>query len=207
MNPSDHTVLGCIDITGPADKVGSEAMVLAISITQSIGSDLFVMQLGNREKLRLAYRDLQMKWPNDASLVVDEHGFIIDLNSHANNLLNSSSWILNQAIQLSFPTLTADIKVCINEGIEKTDEVELENTVMGNARFLLKPIKLNGGPLGCFIMVLSGRNVNYNISSLRSIEDGLIRKTLVQTGGNISKAAGILNIDRATIYRRRKNWR
>lgn len=205
-NPSDRSVLGCIDITGPADKVCVEAMALAISITQSIESDLSVIQLGNREKLRLAYRDLQMKWPNDASLVVDEHGYIIDINSHANALLNNSSCILNQPINLFFPILTADIKECIDDGIEKACEIELEKSLMGHARFLLKPIKLNGERLGCFIMIIGGSHIYNNLSSLRSNEDELIRKTLIQTGGNISKAARILNIDRATIYRRRKNW-
>ncbi len=205
-NPSNRSVLGCIDITGPANKVCSEAMALAISITQSIESDLSLIQLRNREALWTTYRDLQMKWPNDASFVVDEHGYIIDINSHANALLNTSSSIINQPINISFPSLTASIKECIDDGIEKECEIEQERSLMSNAHFLLKPIKINGERLGCFIINTSGRHIYNDLTSLRSNEDELIRKTLIQTGGNISKAARILNIDRATIYRRRKNW-
>lgn len=39
---------------------------------------------------------------------------------------------------------------------------------------------------------------------LRTVNDELIRTTLVRTGGNVSKAARILGIDRSTIYRRSK---
>lgn len=41
---------------------------------------------------------------------------------------------------------------------------------------------------------------------IRSINDELIKQTLVKTGNNISKAARILGIDRTTIYRRRRSW-
>ena len=181
-------------------------MALAISITQSIESDLSVIQLKKREHLRIAYRELQMNWPNDASLVVDEHGYIIDLNSHVINLLNTSSSILNQSINIFFPSLTVIINECINDGIEKECEIELEKSLAGDARILVKPITVLGERLGCYIMVISGTQVFNNHTSLRSNEDELIRKTLFETGGNISKAARILNIDRATIYRRRKNW-
>ncbi len=42
--------------------------------------------------------------------------------------------------------------------------------------------------------------------NLRSINDELIKRTLKQTGNNVSKAARILGIDRTTIYRRRRHW-
>jgi len=78
--------------------------------------------------------------------------------------------------------------------------------LMNSAYFRFTPIIESGERLGCFIMILGGAEIHHDLTSLRSNEDELIRKTLVQTSGNISKAARILNIDRATIYRRRKNW-
>ncbi|MCG8378764.1 MAG: sigma-54-dependent Fis family transcriptional regulator [Proteobacteria bacterium] len=51
--------------------------------------------------------------------------------------------------------------------------------------------------------------INRSIDSgdnLRSISDELIKRTLKQTGNNVSKAARILGIDRSTIYRRRRCW-
>lgn len=43
-------------------------------------------------------------------------------------------------------------------------------------------------------------------NDMRSINDELIKQTLIKTDNNISKAARILGIDRTTIYRRRRNW-
>ena len=47
---------------------------------------------------------------------------------------------------------------------------------------------------------------NIDAQSLRAINDELIKATLIETNGNISKAAKVLGIDRTTIYRRKKNW-
>lgn len=198
-NPHDKSILGCVDITGPADKVCIEAMALALSITQSIESELSVIQLRNREKLRLAYCDLRIRWPNEASLMVDENGYIVDINTQANILLGTSSSILNQSIEHMFPSLTVAIEECLNNNIEK--EIEINET-----QLRLQPTKVGGESLGCFIMIVGNSNIVNNFTSLRSKEDDLIRNTLLKTNNNISKAAKILKIDRTTIYRRRKNW-
>jgi transcriptional regulator of acetoin/glycerol metabolism len=71
---------------------------------------------------------------------------------------------------------------------------------------ILKPIKTKKGALGCFIIIINKTSISISAHNLRSNEDELIKKTLQQTNGNISKAAKILDINRATIYRRRKNW-
>jgi transcriptional regulator of acetoin/glycerol metabolism len=205
-NPHNNSILGCIDITGPADKVCIEAMALAMSITQTIESELCVIQLRNREKLRLAYCDIQINWPNEASFVVDEHGFIIDINSHANILFNTPSSLINLPVIKTFPNLIPLIEECFTDNTEKEFEIDLEKTLIGTTRLLLKPIMIEGKKLGCFIMVIGGNNIINNFTSLRSQEDDLIKNTLIKTNNNISKAAKILNIDRTTIYRRRKIW-
>ena len=206
-NPGNHSVLGCIDITGPADKVCVEAMALAISITQSIEADLSVMQLKNREALRAAYCEVRIKWPNDASLVLDENGYIVDINSYAYDLLNIySPDLLKIPFTLSLPELWLDIQPCLRDGLERECEVSLQNIFMNSIPCVIKPVSMGGKQLGCSIVFTNGKCANNTPASLRYNEDDLIRKTLIQTGGNISKAARILNIDRATIYRRRKQW-
>jgi sigma-54 dependent transcriptional regulator, acetoin dehydrogenase operon transcriptional activator AcoR len=205
-NPTDNTVIGCVDITGPANKVCIEAMALAMSITQSIESELSVIELKNREKLRYAYCDLQLNWPNNASLVVDERGNIVDINSHANGLLSPYSSLINQSINNSFPNLMPHIEECLIHRAEKEVDIALQKTAGEIVRLLLRPIMIEGKPLGCVIMVIEGDNVINSFTSLRSKEDDLIRNTLLNTNNNVSKAAKILNIDRTTIYRRRKNW-
>lgn len=206
-NPSNHSTLGCINITGPANKVCIEAMALAISITQSIEADLLLMQLKNRELLRDAYSEIRMKWPNDASLVFDENGYIVDINSYACDLLNiSSSTQAKFPISHSHPELWLNLQFCMNNSLEKECEVNLQNRLMDSIGCLIKPVAINGKNLGGAIIFTSGRHTHNVPESLRSNEDELIRKTLLKTAGNISQAARILNIDRATIYRRRKNW-
>ncbi|RKZ70296.1 MAG: hypothetical protein DRQ48_06550 [Gammaproteobacteria bacterium] len=206
-NPSNHSILGCIDITGPADKVCVEAMALAISITQSIEADLSAMQLKNREILRSAYSEVRMKWPNDASLVLDDNGYLVDINSYAYDLLHiSSPDLLNIPFTLSLPELWLDVQSCLRDGLERECEMSLQNIVMDSIPYLVKPVSMNGKQLGCAIVFTSGRCANNIPVSLRDNEDELIKKTLIQTDGNITRAAEILNIDRATIYRRRKHW-
>ncbi len=203
-NPGDNSILGCIDITGPAEKVSVEAMALSISITHSIESDLSVIQLKNREELRLVYHDMQMKWPNDASLVVDEYGCIIDMNSQASSIANTSSSILNNPVNVLSPQLANAISYCLENDIEKEFVLEEEQSSIDQARLLLKAFKTKKGIAGCFVIILNSNQIDKPSSKLRTNEDELIRKTLEQTNGNISKAARILDIDRATIYRRRK---
>lgn len=206
-NPSSHSTLGCIDITGPADKVCVEAMALAISITQSIEDNLYAMQLRNREKLRDAYSETRIKYRNDASIVFDENGYIVDINSYASDLLNITTLALSKIpLSSSHPDLWINIQSCMNDGLERECEVNLHNTFMNSIHCLIKPVGISGKILGCVVVFTSGRRVDNAPESLRANEDDLIRKTLFQTGGNISKAARILNIDRATIYRRRKLW-
>ncbi len=205
-NPSNRSVLGCIDITGPADKVCIEAMALAISITQSIESDLSVTQLKRREKLRQGYRNFQVKWPNNASLAIDEFGYVIDINAQAYSFLNNSGHMLNQPVDSFFPELSATIQECLNDGLEKECEMEIKQVFSDHVRLLVKPFKIKRQTMGCFIMILDKNSHHHASTSLQSNEDEIIRRALKQTEGNISKAARILNIDRTTIYRRRKNW-
>ena len=77
---------------------------------------------------------------------------------------------------------------------------------MDSIPYLIKPVGKDGKQVGCAIVFTNGKCANNTPESLRYNEGDLIRKTLIQTGGNISKAARILNIDRTTIYRRRKHW-
>jgi len=206
-NPSNHSVLGCIDITGPANKICVEAMALAISITQSIEADLSAMQLKNRETLRAAYSEVRMKWPNDASLELDENGYIVDINSYAYDLLNiSSPDLLKIPFTLSLPELWLEVQPCLRDGLERECRINLQNIFIDSIAYLVKPVAINGKQLGCTIVFTSGKRASNTPASLRYNKDDLIRKTLIQTGGNISKAARILNIDRTTIYRRRKHW-
>ena len=205
-NPSTRSVVGCIDITGPADKVCEEAMALAISLTHSIESELSVTQLKSRERLRLAYRDFQVTWPSNPSFAIDEFGLIIDTNSHIYNLIDNPERMINHPIHSFFPELSKAVYECLQDGTEKECELEMQQILSEQTRIHIEPVKKNKEIIGCFVMFIDKKHGGRPSSSLQSNEDVLIRKALLQTGGNISKAAKLLNINRTTIYRRRKNW-
>jgi len=206
-NPASRDALGCIDITGPSNKTCVEAMALAISIAQSIEANLSITQLKKREYLRHAYHETSMRWPNDPSLVLDEYGNVIELSSSAGQMLDmSTSDFLQTTFDKKFPDLWIDIKSTLRDGYDRDSTVRLRNSLMKSAHCTIKSVEIRGERLGCVIIFRNGKCANNTASSLRCNEEGLIRKTLIQTGGNISKAARILNIDRATIYRRRKQW-
>lgn len=205
-NPSTRSVVGCIDITGPADKVCVEAMALAISITHSIESDLSVTQLQSRERLRLAYRDFQVTWPSTPSFAIDEFGFIIDTNSHIYNLTDNPERMINHPIHAFFPEISKSVYECLEDGKEKASEEKIQQILSEQTRVHIEPVRNDREIIGCFVMFIDKNHNSKPCSSLQSNEDELIRKALLQTGGNISKAAKLLNINRTTIYRRRKNW-
>ena len=205
-NPSTGSIVGCIDITGPANKVCAEAMALAISITQSIESDLSVTQLKSRERLRLAYRDFQVTWPSNPSFAIDEFGLIIESNSHVYNLTDRPERMINHPIHSFFPEISKSVNECFVDGTEKECELQTQQILSEQTRVHIEPVKKDKEIIGCFVMFIDKNHSRKPSSSLQSNEDELIRKALLQTGGNISKAAKMLNINRTTIYRRRKNW-
>ncbi|MEE8320560.1 MAG: sigma-54-dependent Fis family transcriptional regulator [Gammaproteobacteria bacterium] len=161
QNPGDQSILGCIDITGPAENIQAEAMALAVSIAHSVESSLSIIQLQRREILRNSYIDMQMRWPNDALLVIDEIGYIVDVNSHASDLLNLSA-PLRQNIPFSqlFPDLWISVKACLRDGTEKGCEIRLQNSTMNFALCNIKPVKHKGERLGCTINFPSGKQTN-----------------------------------------------
>lgn len=139
--------------------------------------------------------------------MLDENGYIVDINSYACELLNiSSPALLNIPFTLSLPELWLDAQSCLRDGRERECEMSLQNKFVDSIPYLIKPVGREGKQLGCAIVFTSGKCASNISTSLRYNEDDLIRKTLIQTGGNISKAARILNINRTTIYRRHKHW-
>ena len=201
--------MGCVDITGPASSVTVEAMALAISIAQTIETNLSLIQLKKRDTLRSTFNNLKIKYSNDALLVIDDCGYIIDINSRACSLLDLSSPILLKIpVHMIFPDLWNIIVSQKNSEFEYQYELELKNNHIDKVNCRLVPVTLDHSNAGTIIHITSGKIISTfnNKKSLRSYEDELIKLTLDKAGGNISKAAKILNIDRSTIYRKMKRW-
>ena len=113
-------------------------------------------------------------------------------------------------------------KECINSDREKISlSAEVKN-LMKNYHWPGNIRELNN-ICTRWVLTVSGNTVTYDdvpqrmnktevkscaivADDIRSINDELIKQTLVKTGNNISKAARILGIDRTTIYRRRRHW-
>ncbi len=160
-NPVNRSMLGCVDITGPADQLCAEAMALAISITLSIEANLSITQLKKREYLRQAYRDILMRYPNDASLMLDENGYVVDVSSSAGKLLNTApTELLQTAFDKTFPDLWIDVKLSLRDGLERESEVRLKSALISSAPCYIKPVEVRGERLGCAVIFNRGNTIN-----------------------------------------------
>lgn len=166
-NPGDHSILGCVDITGPVEKAQSETMALAVSMTHSVEFNLSIVLLRRREILRSAFNNEQRQYPNDALIVLDETGLVIEANTYARNLLKlSSSIVIPDVLNQLYPDLSKNVNECLLHNIEKDCEISLNNSNIDIARCVIKPVNVRGERLGVFVIILGGRKVNKNSSSL-----------------------------------------
>ena len=160
-NPSDHSIIGCIDITGPVGKAQAEAMALSVSIAHSIEFYLSTVLLRRRESLRGTYATLEKRFPNDALLVLDETGNIIVANNASLKLLElSTPSLMNDAFKQLYPELSMKVSECLQTGKESECRVNLYNSITGSARCAIKPIGDKDDRLGIAILFPSGKTVN-----------------------------------------------
>jgi sigma-54 dependent transcriptional regulator, acetoin dehydrogenase operon transcriptional activator AcoR len=80
-DPASGSVVGGVDITGPARKADPMTFVLTVSIARSIERLLVVFELERRHALLATFRGLERKWPADGLLAVDGRGRVVEMNS------------------------------------------------------------------------------------------------------------------------------
>jgi sigma-54 dependent transcriptional regulator, acetoin dehydrogenase operon transcriptional activator AcoR len=82
-DPGTGSILGGVDITGPARKADPMTFVLTVSIARSIERLLVVFELERRHAVLATFRGLERRWPADGLLAVDERGTVLEMNSAA----------------------------------------------------------------------------------------------------------------------------
>jgi len=87
-SPGHNSIIGAVDITGPAHHVKSESLALTISIAKSIEQVLMIKHLKMREQRQALLESLEQKWPHDGLLLLHSDGDFLDLNQRASKLLN-----------------------------------------------------------------------------------------------------------------------
>ncbi len=226
-------VVGIIDITAPVEKAIQETMLLTISVAQSVQYGLNVIDMYRREHLRMLSKDIINRWCDSAVLLIDQGGYVIDYNNKIARFFRSETgpvmgrpllelipgvWdAVHTRIQTnSYSEINVDI---VGEfGVNRPIQINIEPVSHGhecigavlvfNSNSHSRPGLQIGKPSDKIrfpdISQWNDQRILSSNENLKSINDDLIRKVLAQTGGNISRAAKILGINRTTIYRRLK---
>jgi sigma-54 dependent transcriptional regulator, acetoin dehydrogenase operon transcriptional activator AcoR len=128
--------VGMVDITGPVENVSQEVMALVCSIAQSVRTSLSVVQYRRREQLRAIARERSSRWLDEAVIVVDMDGYIVDANTRANrDLERDCTDLFDKPVSNFLP------------GVWQTIEQNLE---AGNEGDLSVNMRTSGGSLRSF---------------------------------------------------------
>ncbi|HTT08939.1 MAG TPA: helix-turn-helix domain-containing protein [Gammaproteobacteria bacterium] len=218
-DPAGGTVLGAVDITGPARHAHIETMALTVAIAQAVEHKLQQGSWRDREILRTRYRALERRWPADGLLLLDRNGGVLEMNQQAARQMGwEAAAIMNRALDLLNPQLW-DIVRSLCHG-RQGDDLEvacfLENG-SGALRLHVEPAYHDRRLLGYVLVFMEKMFARHKPSTpdesapparrplrLRELEDEIIRQALAAADGSITLAAKRLGVNRSTIYRRIK---
>ena len=101
-HPSDHEVLGVVDISGPAEKFIPQSLALAVSISHHIEDNLARAVAHDREWLLQSSIQKLSRWSSEEVIVVDRRGAILHASDNAIRALTMarSDLVADQAIPL-----------------------------------------------------------------------------------------------------------
>ncbi len=148
--------LGAIDITGPVSNISQEAMVLAVSIAQTVQSALAVGQYERREMLRGLAKDKRSRWPDDGVIVVDINGDIVDANNRASRCLGVEySDMFHYPVSHFLPDVWQSIEQSLTEACEGDLAVSMRGPagVLQPVHCRIEPIALDGECIGALLVI------------------------------------------------------
>lgn len=160
INPiNQERLMGAVDITGPVSNISQEAMVLAVSIAQTIQSALSVGLYERREMLRGLARDKCGRWPDDGVLVVDINGDLVDANARATRLLGGDySDIFNQPVSQFLPGVWHSIEQSLSDACEGDLRLDLRmrSGLLQTVNCRIEPVSLGHECIGALLIVGNG---------------------------------------------------
>ncbi len=86
--PGKESIIGVVDITGPARFVKNESLALTISIARSIEQVLEIQHFKIREQRQALLDNLERQWPHEGLLLLHSDGDFLDLNLRASQMLS-----------------------------------------------------------------------------------------------------------------------
>lgn len=217
-------IIGVVDITGSVRHAHIETMALTIAIAQSIEQRLQLREYNRREHLHTQFLELKQRWPRDGLILLSRTGRILDANWTAVNLLSRTDGALrNRRLVEVAPDLARGLQGLRINGAEFFDAIERDIEIPCPLRLRLEMLRDGQGRLAGYLLVLCRRDAGGAVNasadgrqsltapiptpppkSLRETEDELIRRTLLECEGEMSRAARRLGIARSTLYRRLK---
>lgn len=157
VNPLNHErLMGAIDITGPVSNISQEAMVLAVSIAQTVQSALTVCLYERREMLRGLSRDKCSRWPDDGVIVVDINGDIVDANNRASRLLGIDySDMFSQPVSQFLPDVWHAIEQSLTEACEGDLRINLRtpSDLLQPVNCRIEPVAMGQECIGALLIV------------------------------------------------------
>ncbi len=219
-HPADHSLLGCIDITGPVHEFQSQGMALVVSIAQTIEAELALLHMQQREKLRQYFYHFHQQHPNDSVMLVDSCGQLLEHTSDMPDLLGSERISsARRQFKQPFPALWRIMQTVMEAGHGCDAEIATHHYPYLDKCTLL-PVQCDAACSAALVIVtrspISQSEVRHTSPSpitplcaaqdnLQSIKDDVIQQALERNRGNVSMAARVLGINRSTIYRRMKH--
>ena len=173
LNPFNREQpLGAIDITGPVSNISQEAMVLAVSIAQTVQSALAVGLYERREMLRGLSRDKCSRWPDDSVIVVDINGDIVDANNRASRLLGIDySDMFNQPVSDFLPDVWQSIEQSLTQACEGDLCINLRipSGVLQPIHCRIEPVAMGRECIGALLIVGNSSSTTARSNTARSL--------------------------------------
>ncbi len=229
-DPESGEIIGVIDITGPVRHAQFETMGLTVAIAQAVEQQLQLRELVRRDHLHNRFLEVQRRWPGDGLILLSRSGRVLDANAAGLAAVSDGDGaVRNRRLIEVAPRLALGLQgMRLHEHVpEGAVEREIDGLVPLTLR--LEVMRDDGGRLAGYLLVLRRKEMPPPVfaerpryarpaedaeferqpgglapGSLRETEEELIRRTLAQCGGEISRAARRLGIARSTLYRRLK---
>ncbi len=229
-DPESGEIIGVIDITGPVRNAQFETMGLTVAIAHAVEQQLQLRELVRRDHLHNRFLELQHRWPGDGLVLLSRSGRVLDANAAGLAAISGGDGaIRNRRLVEVAPRLALGLQGMRLHEHAPEGAVEREIDGLERLKLRLEMMRDNAGRLAGYLLVLRRKETPPSVfaeharyarhaedaelegppsglapRSLRETEEELIRQTLAQCGGEISRAARKLGIARSTLYRRLK---
>jgi sigma-54 dependent transcriptional regulator, acetoin dehydrogenase operon transcriptional activator AcoR len=151
-DPATCRTVGAVDLTGPASKAHPMAFALTLSIARWVERNLSVLGLERRNALLESFRGLQLRWPNEAVLLLDGDGTIVEMNARAAALSSVSS---PPRLEDLARALSGPARHVLESGIcrEETLVLKSAGALVRTAVCRIEPVRVGGRAVGTVVVL------------------------------------------------------